>query len=195
MYVLTKRNLGVQSKTIDATNVNQSGVLKHRYEGLHAEEVVSGVLIRASRQRHVQHAHAVGLQRAFDLAHESFRVQRVIEHVREFEIERAVIKRLVVKVTLNDKRRVWNEVHSNGVTNADSPQRLHLLAHARAYAECLGRVIEKFFILKVLEEARENRDFAVPVAGCPYFSEARVEGLVELALDVGVVGGVTGSDS
>jgi len=55
--------------------------------------------------------------------------------------------------------------------------------------------VEKLLSLKVLEEARKNRDLAVPVARVPYFPEARVEGFVELALDVGVVGRVTGSDS
>jgi len=55
--------------------------------------------------------------------------------------------------------------------------------------------VEKLLFLEVLEEARKNRDLAVPVARGPYFSEARVEGFVELALDVGVVGRITGSDS
>lgn len=55
--------------------------------------------------------------------------------------------------------------------------------------------MEKLLSLEVLEEARKNRDLAVPVARGPYFAEARVEGFVQLALDVGVVGRVTGSDS
>lgn len=37
-------------------------------------------------------------------------------------------------------------------------------------------------------------DLAGPVAGGPEFAELGVEGFVELALDVGVVGGVAGSD-
>jgi len=101
--------------------VNQRGVVEEREEGVHAVEVVGGVLIGAPRQRHVQHAHAVGLQRSFDLAHEAFRVERVVEDVREFEVERAVIKRLVVKVALNHEGRVGNEVHSDGVANANAP--------------------------------------------------------------------------
>lgn len=38
-------------------------------------------------------------------------------------------------------------------------------------------------------------DLAVPISGGPYFSEFRVLGFVELALDVGFVGFVSGSDS
>lgn len=69
------------------------------------------------------------------------------------------------------------------------------MPHARAYAKRLRALLEKLLFLEVLEEARKNRDLAVPVARGPYFPEARVEGFVELALDVGVVGRVTGSDS
>lgn len=76
------------------------------------------------------------------------------------------------------------------------PQRFHLLPHSCTDAQRLGRVFEKLFInLKVFEEAREDGDLAVPVAGCPYFSEFWVKGLVQLALNVGFVGGVPWSDS
>lgn len=41
----------------------------------------------------------------------------------------------------------------------------------------------------------EDTDFSVPISRGPYLSEFRVEGLVELALDVGLVGGEPGSDT
>ena len=194
-HFLAKRNLGVQSETIDGANVNELGVLEHLDEWLDAEEVVGGVLIGAPRQRHVEDADAVGLQRALDLANELVRVQRVVEHVGELEIKRIIIERLVVEVTFDNEGRVRDEVDSYGVGDPHAPQRLHLLPHARADAERLGFVVEEVLLLEFLEEAREDGDLAVPVAGGPYFSEPWVEGLVELALYVGLVGGVTGSDS
>jgi len=192
--VLAKRNLGVQSKAIDGANVNQSGVVEEFDEGLDAVEVVGGVLIGAPGQRHVENTHPLRLQRAFDLRHEPLRVQRVVEDVGEFEIKRVVAERLVVKVTLDNERWIRNQIHSDGVSHSDSPQRLHLLAHPRTDAERLGGVPEKVFVPKVVEEARKDGNLAVPVSGCPYFAEPGIEGLVKLALYVGLVGGVAGSD-
>lgn len=45
-----------------------------------------------------------------------------------------------------------------------------------------------------MEEFRKDLNFSFPITGCPYFSEFGVKGLVELALYVGFVGGVSGSD-
>lgn len=47
----------------------------------------------------------------------------------------------------------------------------------------------------MLKELGEDFDLPVPVAGDPNLSQPRVEGLVDLALDVGFVRGVAGSDS
>lgn len=54
--------------------------------------------------------------------------------------------------------------------------------------------MEEVVGLELLEEFGENWDLAVPVAGCPYFAEFWVESFVELALYVGFVGCVTGSN-
>lgn len=40
----------------------------------------------------------------------------------------------------------------------------------------------------------ENPNLSVPIPGSPYFSEFWVGGFVKLVVDVGVVGGVSGSD-
>lgn len=45
-----------------------------------------------------------------------------------------------------------------------------------------------------MEEFRKDSNFSFPITGCPFFSEFGVKGLVELALYVGFVGGVSGSD-
>ena len=37
-------------------------------------------------------------------------------------------------------------------------------------------------------------NFSFPITGCPFLSESGIKGLVELALYVGFVGGVSGSD-
>lgn len=50
-------------------------------------------------------------------------------------------------------------------------------------------------MFQLCKEFREDLDFAVPVAGDPDFAELGVEGLVELALEVGLVGVVAGADS
>ena len=49
-------------------------------------------------------------------------------------------------------------------------------------------------LLQTLEKLGEDSDFSVPITGCPYLTELGVEGLVELAMEVRIVGGVSGSD-
>ncbi|QHO03604.1 uncharacterized protein DS421_13g433570 [Arachis hypogaea] len=99
-----------------------------------------------------------------------------------------------MEIAFYNEGRERNKIYPDGVGDSHAPQGLDLLADARADAESLGGVVEKVFVLQFLEEAREDGDLAVPIARGPYFPELRVEGLVELVLYVGVVGGVTGSD-
>ncbi|QHO59810.1 uncharacterized protein DS421_3g102110 [Arachis hypogaea] len=99
-----------------------------------------------------------------------------------------------MEIAFYNEGREGNKIYPDGVGDSHAPQGLDLLADARADAESLGGVVEKVFVLEFLEEAREDGDLAVPIARGPYFPELRVEGLVELVLYVGVVGGVTGSD-
>ncbi|MED6168283.1 hypothetical protein PIB30_010341 [Stylosanthes scabra] len=99
-----------------------------------------------------------------------------------------------MEITFYNEGRVRNKVDPEGVRHSHAPQGLHLLSDAGADAEGLGGVVEKLFLLELLEEAREDWDLAVPIARGPYLAELGVEGLVELVLYVGVVGGVAGSD-
>lgn len=50
-------------------------------------------------------------------------------------------------------------------------------------------------MFQLRKEFREDFDFAGPVTGGPDFAEFGVEGLVELVLEVGLVGVVAGADS
>lgn len=118
----------------------------------------------------------------------------MIEHVGELKVETPVIERLVMEVPPHNQRRGWHEVHADGVGHPDPPEGLHLLAHSGADAEGGGGVGEQVLTVEIAEEGGEDPDLAVPVAGGPDLAELGVEGFVELVVDVGVVGGVAGSD-
>ena len=118
----------------------------------------------------------------------------MVKHVREFEIEALVIERLGMEVTLQHQWRVRHQIDPHRVTHSDSPQRFHLLSDSGSDAKRLRLGEQKVSLLQISEKLRENQDFSVPISGNPYFSEFGVEGLVELALDVGIVGGVARAD-
>lgn len=99
-----------------------------------------------------------------------------------------------MKIALHHERRVRHQINPDGVGDPDPFQGRHLLPHPGSDAERFRPVGEELPLLQALEELGEDLDLPIPIAGGPYLAELRVEGLVELALEVGVVGGVSGSD-
>ena len=156
------------------------------------EQIVGRVLVAAAVHRDVQDGDAAGAERALDLGDEAARVERVVEHVGELEVEGVVGERLRVEVAPDDERRGRGEVDADGVADADEAERRDLLAEARADAERAGGVGEELPPAVVAEERGEGPGegvhLAVPVAGGPDAAEARVERLVELVAEVVLVG-------
>lgn len=101
----------------------------------------------------------------------------------------------MVEIALDNERRIRNEVDSDGVGDSDTAEGGDFLADTCADAEGGGGVTEEVGGLEVGEEEGEDVDLAVPIAGGPEVAELGVESFVELAVDVGGVGGVSWSDS
>lgn len=112
----------------------------------------------------------------------------MVKHIRELKVESPVFEWLVVEVAPNNEGRVRNQVNTDRVGYSDSSKSLNLLADPGSDAESFGGVGEEMFFPQVGEEAGEDINLSVPVTGGPYLAEFGVKGLVELALDVGVVG-------
>lgn len=143
----------------------------------------------------MEHAHAPRPQRPLDLPNELPRVQRVVEHVRELEIEGLFPERLRVEVALHDEGRPRHQIDPDRVVDADLPQGGDLLADPGPDRERLGGIREEAPPLQALEELGEHEDLAIPIPGGPDVLELRVQGLVELVLDVGIVGRVAAPDT
>lgn len=190
---LLEYNLGVQSEPINWTGSNKVRPAKQGLQGLHAVQVIGRILIGPFRERHVYDADSTGLQSPFNFADELFRIKRVIEDVGEFEVEGVVAKWLVMEIAADYKGRVGDQVDAHGVGHAHPFESLDLLPDPGADAESLGGILEEAVILELGKEGGENFYFAIPVSGCPDLSELRIQGLVELALDVGVVCFISGS--
>ncbi|KAK9108345.1 hypothetical protein Syun_024356 [Stephania yunnanensis] len=194
-HPLPHDHLGVGPKAVDVPDQNQVAAAEEVDHRPNTIEVVGGVLVGPALEDDVEDADPAGPQRALDLAHEAIRVEGVVEDVGEFEVEGAIAEGLAVEVALEDQRRVGDEVDADGVEDADAVQGLDFLADAGADAEGLGAVGEEVGALEAGEEEGEDGDLALPVAGGPDAPELGVEGFVELAVDVGVVGGVSGADA
>lgn len=118
----------------------------------------------------------------------------MVKDVGVFQVESVAPERLAVEVAAQHQRRRGDQIDADGVGHPDLAQSLHFLAHPGTDAQRLGGVGEKSGALEILEEGAEHLDFSGPVSGGPYLAEFGVEGLVELALDVWIVGGVTRPD-
>lgn len=171
------------------------GSEKQGLESPNIVQVIGGVFIGAPGNGHVEDADASGLKRALDLPNKLVGVKGVVKHIGKLEIKSVVSEGLAVKVAPNNEGRVGDQVDAQGVGDSDAFESLDLLADPSPDAEGFGGVGEQALVAQIGEEAGEDVDLSVPVAGGPYLTEIRVEGFVELALDVGVVGGVAGSDS
>lgn len=189
VFELLDDDLGVEAEGIDLAGADQAGVVEEGEEAVDAaEEVVGGVLVAAAVHGHVEHGEAAGAQGALDLGGEAVGVERVVEDVGELEVEGVVGEGLAVEVAAHDQRRRGGEVHADGAGDAEAAQGGDLLAEARADAERRGGVGEQALGGELGEEAGEDADLALPVAGRPHAAEAGVQRLVQLQLDVVVVG-------
>lgn len=192
LHLLAEDDFGVKPESVDLGDLNNLATPKQPNQPLDIHEIVRRVPIPSPMHGDVKHRDAAGPERALDLGGEPGRVERVVEHVGELEVEAGVGEGLAVEVALEDERRGRREVDPDGVRHADEPERGDLLAQARADAERAGGVGEEVGGLEAGEDGGEGGDLAVPVAGGPDAAEARGERLGELVLEVVVVGAVGG---
>ncbi|CAL9765763.1 unnamed protein product, partial [Musa acuminata subsp. burmannicoides] len=187
--LLAEDDLGVEAEAVDLADADEVGALEEAEEAVDApEEVVGRVFVAAPVHRDVEHRYPARPQSPLHLRREPLRVQRVVEHVGELEVEGVVREWLRVEVAGHHQGRRRRQVHPHGTDHADTPQGRHLLPHPCSDAERRGCVGDEALHGQVGEEAGEDAHLAVPVAGRPQAPEPRVEGLVQLPLDVVVVG-------
>ncbi|KAG0477593.1 hypothetical protein HPP92_012312 [Vanilla planifolia] len=190
----SQNQLGIEAKSIHLADARQVGFPKQRGDPLNGEEIVSRVAISAAGESNVEDAYPSRPQRALDLLNEPVRVQRMVEHVGELEIEGSVGEGLGMEVATHHQRRGRHQIHPYRVGNPQRAQRRYLLPHSGPHAECARVIRQKASVAEVGEETRENGDFPSPISGGPDAPEAGVQGLVELELEVVVVGAEAGSN-